>query len=69
LPCFEAHHEIVTGNLVLCEGSRFGVKLNGYLPKKPETCADCDQWIDRCLRGETNRFASSQACEKPGQLR
>lgn len=65
MPCFEAHHEIVTGNLVLCDGSRFGAKVNG--PKKPETCGSCQAWIGRCLKGHKGKVASDPACNFPSE--
>ena len=41
LPCFEAHHEIASGRLVLANGSRYGgriVTTNGI------RCGNCGKW-------------------------
>jgi len=49
------HHEIVTGRLVLCDGSKTGTK--------PKCCYDCKFWVGRCKRGKVNRIAKDVACE------
>jgi hypothetical protein len=48
------HHEIVTGRLVLCDGSKTGAE--------PKKCFDCRFWRGICAKRKKNRIAKDVAC-------